>query len=51
MEHSDEKALKRLASVCGWDNKGKEWICPGCVEEIGSKKDLRRRSGRVRRAA
>ena len=51
MEHSDEKALKKLAAVCGWENKGEEWICPKCVEEIRSKKHLGRRSKRLPRAA
>jgi hypothetical protein len=51
MEHREEKALKRLASLCGWDKKGDEWICPNCVEEIRSKKDLGIRTRRVPRAA
>lgn len=51
MEHSDPTALKRLASVCGWDRKGDEWLCPNCVKEIGNRMAAGKGVKRVPRAA
>ena len=51
MEHPDQKTLKKLASWCGWDRRGDEWLCPKCVEEIGSTKHLRKGSRKVPNAA
>ncbi len=33
MEHIDEKVLKELAKLCGWVNRGNQWICPVCAEK------------------
>ena len=32
MEHIDEKVLKELAKLCGWMNRGNQWLCPECSE-------------------
>ena len=32
MEHVDEKLLRELAGLCGWEMRGNEWICQNCVE-------------------
>jgi hypothetical protein len=32
MEHIDEKVLKELAKLCGWMNRGTQWMCPECSE-------------------
>jgi hypothetical protein len=32
MEHIDEKVLKELAKLCGWMNRGNQWMCPECAE-------------------
>ena len=32
MEHVDERLLLQLAGLCGWETRGKEWICPNCAE-------------------
>lgn len=34
MEHIDEKVLKELAKLCGWMNRGNQWICPVCAERV-----------------
>ena len=33
MEHIDEKVLKELAKLCGWMNRGNQWMCPECAEK------------------
>ena len=42
MEHVDERLLRELAGLCGWESRGNEWICPECVK----KEESSRRSGR-----
>jgi len=32
MEHVDEKLLRQLAGLCGWENRGTEWTCPTCAK-------------------
>ena len=32
MEHVDERVLLQLAELCGWENRGNEWICPNCAK-------------------
>ena len=32
MEHIDEKLLRQLAGLCGWERRGNQWICPNCAE-------------------
>ncbi len=32
MEHVDEKLLRQLAGLCGWENRGNEWTCPNCAK-------------------
>ena len=32
MEHVDETLLRQLAGLCGWENRGHQWICPNCAE-------------------
>jgi uncharacterized protein with PIN domain len=34
IEHYNEKALIRLVHLCGWDQKGKLWLCPDCAKKI-----------------
>jgi len=38
VEQNDEKALKQLAKLCKWENRGERWICPGCLEKEAQKK-------------
>ena len=42
MEHIDERLLRQLAGLCGWEDRGNQWICPECVK----KEKPWRRSGR-----
>jgi len=42
MEHVDERLLRQLAGLCGWESRGDRWICPECVK----KEKSWRRSGR-----
>jgi hypothetical protein len=32
VEHVDEKLLRELAVLCGWERRGNQWICPDCAE-------------------
>jgi len=38
MEHIDEKVLKELAKLCGWMNRGNQWMCPECAERAKQKR-------------
>ncbi len=38
MEHIDEKVLKELAKLCGWMNRGNQWICPECTAKTKKKR-------------
>ena len=38
MEHIDEKVLKELAKLCGWMNRGNQWMCPECAERTKQKR-------------
>jgi hypothetical protein len=44
-EHIDEKLLRQMTMLCGWENKKDEWTCPECVEKERSKKRPRRTAG------
>jgi len=33
IEKNDEKALKQLAEVCGWESRGDQWTCPECAKK------------------
>jgi hypothetical protein len=46
MEHIDEKVLKELAKLCGWMNRGNQWVCPGCAEETKKKRKKPTKSSR-----
>ncbi len=37
IEQNDENALKQLAKICGWENKGDKWACSDCVEKQAPK--------------
>lgn len=39
---SDETMVKELAYLCGWKNKGEQWICPTCSEKEKSKKKVKK---------
>ena len=28
MEHVDERLLRQLAGLCGWENRDHQWTCP-----------------------
>jgi len=32
MEHVDERVLRQLAGLCGWESRGDQWMCPNCAE-------------------
>jgi hypothetical protein len=46
IEHIDEKVLKELAKLCGWMNRGNQWVCPGCAEETKKKRKTPTKSSR-----
>jgi hypothetical protein len=33
MEHFDKRTLRSLAKLCGWEERGDEWICWNCAEK------------------
>ena len=38
VEQNDEKALKQLAKLCNWENRGERWICPECLAKQAGQK-------------
>lgn len=34
IENVDKKALLRLASLCGWEQRGELWLCEDCVKRV-----------------
>ena len=48
MEHVDLNLLKDLAKLCGWENSGSRWTCPGCAEQTNSRKGPEARQKRLR---
>ena len=38
IEKNDEDTLQEFAKLCGWKIKGKQWICPSCLEKEQEKK-------------
>jgi hypothetical protein len=43
MEHVDLKLLKDLAHLCGWENSGDRWTCPGCSEQAVQRKPSKKK--------
>jgi hypothetical protein len=42
-EHIDEKLLYQMATLCGWEKRRDQWICPEC----GEKERSRKKAGRT----
>ena len=38
IEQNEEKALKQLAKLCGWEERGDRWICSECVKKETKRK-------------
>ena len=38
MEHVEQKPLRELAGLCGWENSGNQWTCPDCARQTAGSK-------------
>ena len=51
MEHIDEKVLNELAKLCGWMNRGNQWMCPECAERTKTQKKKPTKSPRKKKSS